>query len=211
MARMAKAVLAAGLVSLGLQTMARAHDAGAQPAPAAPAAATSPARAAPAAGMAAAAAAPRPAARRVDVASVDAIIGALYDVVSGPAGGRDWDRLRSLFAPDGRLGAIGGRSAGGFGLRGMTVEDYIVGAGRNFSQAGFFESEVARTTETFGQLVHVFSTYHARRAPTDAKPFLRGINSIQLYHDGARWYIVSLLWRAEDDKLGLPERYLKNR
>ncbi|QYF96038.1 hypothetical protein KY495_12125 [Massilia sp. PAMC28688] len=153
----------------------------------------------------------RPAARAVDVASVDAIVKALYDVVSGPAGGRDWDRLRSLFAADGRMGAIGARAAGGFGLRAMTVEDYIVMAGKNFSQSGFFESEVARSTDTFGQLVHVFSTYEARRSPADATPFMRGINSIQLYHDGQRWYVVSLLWRAEDDKLSLPERYRKNR
>ena len=203
MTRTAQAMVAVGLLCLGAQGMTQ--DRAGQPAQAAPATGV--------AALAGPASAPalHPAARAADVASVDAIIGALYEVVSGPAGGRDWDRLRSLFAADARLGAIGARAAGGFGLRAMTVEDYIAAAGRNFSQGGFFESEVARTTDTFGQLVQVFSTYHARRAPTDAKPFLRGINSIQLYHDGSRWYVVSLLWRAEDDKLSLPERYLQNR
>ncbi|MFS2016895.1 hypothetical protein ACEN88_09990 [Massilia sp. CT11-108] len=68
-----------------------------------------------------------------------------------------------------------------------------------------------RSTETFGQIVHVFSTYESRHARGDAEPFQRGINSIQLYHDGKRWWIVNLLWRAEDASLRLPERYLPRR
>jgi hypothetical protein len=152
-----------------------------------------------------------PAARPADVASVDAIMAALYEVVSGPAGKvRDWDRLRSLFVADGKMGAIGARPAGGFGHRSMSVEDYIVRTTKPFSEAGFFETEMARTSDSFGQLTHVFSTYEARKAPADAKPFMRGINSLQLYNDGTRWWIVSLLWRAEDDKLSLPEKYLKS-
>jgi hypothetical protein len=155
--------------------------------------------------------APAPAARPADVASVDAIMAALYEVVSGPAGKvRDWDRLRSLFVADGKMGAIGARPAGGFGHRAMSVEDYIVRTTKPFSEAGFFETEMARTSDNFGQLTHVFSTYEARKAPADAKPFMRGINSLQLYNDGTRWWIVSLLWRAEDDKLSLPEKYLKS-
>jgi len=129
----------------------------------------------------------------------------------GPAGAqRDWNRLRSLFAPDGRMAAVAARPAGGFGARTMTVDDYVARVTKPFSEAGFFETELARTTETFGQVAHVFSTYEARREP-GAKPFQRGINSIQLYHDGARWWITSLLWRGEDDKLALPARYLESR
>jgi hypothetical protein len=150
------------------------------------------------------------AARAADVASVDAIVAALYEVVSGPAGKvRDWNRLRSLFTADGKLGAIGARKEGGFGLRAMTVDDYIARTSKPFSEAGFFETELARRSEQFGQLTHVFSTYEARKAPGDATPFMRGVNSLQLFHDGTRWWIVSLLWRAEDDQLGLPDKYLK--
>lgn len=153
-----------------------------------------------------------PAARPVDVASVDAIMAALYDVVSGPAGKvRDWDRLRSLFVADGKMGVVGAKPGGGYGHRSMTVDDYIARATKPFSDMGFFETELARTTDTFGQVTHVFSTYEARKAPTDAKPFVRGINSLQLYNDGSRWWVISLLWRAEDDKLSLPEKYLKSR
>jgi hypothetical protein len=173
--------------------------------------ATPTAVAAPAAPAAPAAAAALPAARAADVASIDAIVAALYEVISGPAGAaRDWDRMRSLFAPDARMGAVGMRPDGSYPLRMMTPDDYITRNTKAFATMGFFESELARTTETFGQIAHVFSTYEARHAASDAKPFMRGINSIQLVHDGKRWYVLSLVWRAEDAKLTLPERYLRN-
>ncbi|MGH8853025.1 MAG: hypothetical protein ACREWI_01980 [Telluria sp.] len=172
-----------------------------QPAPAAPAA--PPAVAAPATPAA-------PAARPADVASIDAIVAALYDVISGPAGApRDWDRMRSLFAPEGRMAAVGMRPDGSYPMRTMAPDDYIVRNTKAFATSGFFETELARTTEVFGQVAHVFSTYEARHA-VDDKPFMRGVNSIQLVHDGKRWYVLSLVWRAEDAKLQLPERYLRN-
>jgi hypothetical protein len=150
-------------------------------------------------------------ARAADVQSVDGIVAALYDVISGAAGKpRDWDRMRSLFAPEGRLMAVGARPEGNYVLRGMGVEDYISRNSKAFATMGFFEREAARTTETFGQIVHVFSTYESRHAADDAKPFQRGINSIQLYHDGKRWWIVNVLWRGEDEHLSLPERYLRS-
>jgi hypothetical protein len=153
-----------------------------------------------------------PAARPADVATVDGIVAALYDVISGTAGQpRDWDRMRSLFAPEGRLMAVGARPEGVYGLRAMTVEDYIARNAKAFATMGFFEREAARSTETFGQIVHVFSTYESRHARGDAEPFQRGINSIQLYHDGKRWWIVNVLWRAEDASLRLPDRYLPKR
>ena len=167
--------------------------------------------AAPATSAAPAAPASNYQARSADVESVDGIVAALYDVISGPAGKpRDWDRMRSLFAPEGRLMAVGARPDGSFVLRGMGVEDYIARNTKAFASMGFFEREAARTTETFGQIVHVFSTYESRHAAGDAKPFQRGINSIQLYNDGKRWWVVNVLWRAEDERLPLPERYLSS-
>ena len=168
-----------------------------------------PAAPAPAVATRAATPAATPAARPADVATVDGIVAALYDVISGTAGQpRDWDRMRSLFAPEGRLMAVGARPEGVYVLRAMTVEDYIARNATAFATMGFFEREAARSTETFGQIVHVFSTYESRHARGDAEPFQRGINSIQLYHDGKRWWIVNVLWRAEDASLRLPERYL---
>ncbi|GAB3456813.1 hypothetical protein GCM10027321_10750 [Massilia terrae] len=145
-----------------------------------------------------------------DVASVDAIVAALYDVISGPAGQpRDWNRMRSLFAPEGGLRAVAQRPDGSIVTRHMSVEDYISRNSPAFEKMAFFEREAARSSEQFGQIVHVFSTYESRHEPK-GEPFQRGINSIQLYNDGQRWWIASVLWRGADDKLKLPERYLKN-
>ena len=151
--------------------------------------------------------------KEADGASVDSTIAALYDVISGPAGApRNWNRMRSLFAPDAKLMVVTpNREGGGFALRAMTVEDYISRNMSAFNTAGFYEREISRTTDSFGQLVHVFSTYELLRSPNDAKPFMRGINSIQLAHDGKRWWIANLVWRAEDSGLALPERYLQGR
>jgi hypothetical protein len=154
--------------------------------------------------------APAMAANASDVASIDGIVAALYDVISGPAGKpRDWNRMRSLFAPEGGLRAIGAKPDGTIVTRVMTVEDYITRNSPHFAAEAFYEREAARTTEVFGQIAHVFSTYESRHAAGGA-PFQRGINSIQLYNDGKRWWIVNLVWRGEDDKLKLPERYLTN-
>lgn len=166
---------------------------------------------------AAAPAAPTPtaaahAARPADVASVDAIIAALYDVISGPPGqARDWNRMHSLFMPEGRMMVVAPQKDGSFKPVVMQVDGYIARSGKLLVEQGFFEKEVARTAESFGQLAHVFSTYEARRGTPESAPFARGINSIQLYNDGQRWWITSLVWRSEDDKLKLPERYLQSR
>ncbi|MGO4475384.1 hypothetical protein AB4Z32_03935 [Massilia sp. 2TAF26] len=193
-------------VAVGGIYSAKAQTAATPATPAPPAAA-----AAPAAPATPAVPASNYQARSADVESVDGIVAALYDVISGPAGKpRDWDRMRSLFAPEGRLMAVGARPDGSFVLRGMGVEDYIARNTKAFASVGFFEREAARTTETFGQIVHVFSTYESRHAAGDAKPFQRGINSIQLYNDGKRWWVVNVLWRAEDERLPLPDRYLSS-
>ncbi|HSE37374.1 MAG TPA: hypothetical protein VLG74_08745 [Blastocatellia bacterium] len=150
-----------------------------------------------------------PAATPSDVASMDSIVVALYDVISGPAGKkRDWDRMRSLFIPGARLIPTGRRQSGEVGSRVLTVEDYITGSAKALEEGGFFEKEVSRRTELYGNIAHVFSTYESRRKSDDAKPFARGINSIQLMNDGKRWWIVTVFWQAEGPDNPLPEKYL---
>jgi hypothetical protein len=151
-----------------------------------------------------------PAANPADVATIDAAIAAVYDVISGPAGMRNWDRFRSLFAPGARLIANGVRPTGEVVSRVMTVDDYAQRNGPFFEKNGFFEREFARHTDAFGNIAQVFSTYESRHAKDDAKPFQRGINSIQLMNDGKRWWIVTIFWQAEDEKNPLPQKYLKS-
>jgi hypothetical protein len=142
---------------------------------------------------------------------MDAIIAAVYDVISGPAGKkRDWDRMRSLFLPGARLIPTGARPGGAYGSRVLMLNEYIERSSGFFEKEGFYEREVARVTEQFGQIAHAFSTYESRHAPEDAKPFQRGINSIQLMNDGKRWWVVTIFWQGEDEKTPLPEKYLKH-
>src|SRR6266849_5153937 len=152
-----------------------------------------------------------PAANPKDVESLDAIVAAVYDVISGPAGERDWDRFRSLFIPGARLIPTGPRPTGEVGSRVITVEDYVQRAGAAFEKQGFFEREVSRRLERFGNIAHIFSTYESRHAKDDAKPFQRGINSIQLMNDGKRWWVVTIFWQGEDEKNPLPAEYLRSR
>lgn len=145
-----------------------------------------------------------------DVASVDAIIAALYDVISGPAGAaRDWDRFRSLHVPEARLIPTGAsQETGEVGYQVWSVDEYIARAGPSLKQRGFFESEIGRVTEEFKSITHVFSTYQSRWTPEDSEPFQRGINSIQLFHDGDRWWIVNIFWRGVPGDEAIPDRYL---
>lgn len=149
-------------------------------------------------------------AQEKDVNSIDAILAALYGVISGPAGQkRNWDRMRTLFIPEGRLIATGIRPDGSSGKRVMSVEDYINSSGPYLEKNGFFESEIGRKTDRFGGVVQVFSTYESRKTLADPTPFMRGINSIQLWYDSKRWWIVNIFWQPETPQLPIPEEYLK--
>jgi len=153
---------------------------------------------------------PRPAARPADVASVDAILTALYDVISGPAGAkRDWNRFRSIMAPNARLMPTRVMPNGSATVAVWSADDYVNAAGAGLERSGFFEREIHRTTESYGNILHVFSTYESRRtADLSEKPFARGINSIQLLKDGARWWVVSIFWDAERPDNPIPAKYL---
>lgn len=153
------------------------------------------------------------AANPADVGSVDSIMRAVYDVISGEAGQkRDWDRFRSLFHKDARLIPTGKNSQTGmFVARTLTPEDYVTRSGPMLEKDGFFEIETARRIETFGNIAHVFSTYEARRSKADKKPFMRGINSFQLFNDGKRWWVLTIYWQAESPELPIPKKYLKSK
>ena len=76
---------------------------------------------------------------------------------------------------------------------------------------GFFEREIARTVETYGNIAHVFSTYETFHSMSEKKPFMRGINSFQLLNDGKRWWVLTIYWQAETPENPIPKKYLKSR
>ena len=147
-----------------------------------------------------------------DVESIDAIIAATYDVISGPAGKkRDWNRERSLFVPGARLiptATVPGKTDVDLAPLVLDVEGYIARVEPLFEKEGFYEKEIARRVEQFGRIAHVWSTYESRHDPSEPEPFMRGINSIQLFNDGKRWCILSIYWQHESKQHPLPQEYL---
>src|SRR5258708_4355010 len=157
-----------------------------------------------------------------DVESIDAIVTAAYNGISGPAGKkRDWDRERSLYFPGARLiptaikaadppshspsfaASTSGATRGSGVAREnvdlapqiLDIEGFIARAEPFFEENGFYEKEIARRTEQFGNIAHVWSIYESRHNEDDPEPFMRGINSIQLFNDGKRWWIVNIYWQ----------------
>src|SRR6266404_1184113 len=143
-----------------------------------------------------------------DVQSLDAIVAAIYDVISGPPGARDWNRFNSLFAKDARLIAVRMPKDGKPSLAVMTPKDYADKAGGYFLEHGFFEHELSRKTDSFGAMTHIYTTYESRETK-DGKPIDRGINSMEFFNDGQRWWCVEIYWDAERAGNPIPEKYLR--
>ena len=146
--------------------------------------------------------APRP----DDVGSIDGMIKAWYAVVNvSPGQAPEWARDRTLYMRDLRFVDVGiedGKPVPAI----MTHQDYVDRSDASMRK-GFFENEIHRVTQRFGPIAHVWSTYESRRTP--AGPVIaRGINSIELYWDGSRWWIANAIWTDESDRNPIPAEYL---
>ncbi|HEY4230228.1 MAG TPA: nuclear transport factor 2 family protein [Thermoanaerobaculia bacterium] len=145
-----------------------------------------------------------------DAVSIDAIIKALYESISGPAGApRQWERDRALHAPGALLIPMRPPSVTKDGLGAAEILD-IAGYEKSrapfFAANSFFEVEVARKEFHFGAMAHVLSVYEGRETP-DGRVIKRGINSIQMFHDGERWWVASIMWDNERDGVALPAEF----
>lgn len=144
-----------------------------------------------------------------NISTLDATINTLYSVISGDKGeARDWELFKHLFYPDAKLIPTGKNKDGETIARYMTPDDYIKTSGKWLFENGFHEVELNRKVDTFGNITQVFSTYESFRSKTDTKPFMRGINSIQLLNDGKRWWIVNIYWMQESKAFPIPSIYL---
>ncbi|MBQ5949434.1 hypothetical protein [Massilia sp. ST3] len=138
-----------------------------------------------------------------DGRSLAAVAPTLYDIVSGPAGAKkDWERMFKMFAP-GALVTPTSHGAGGFGAAPQTPRQFAALNERLFGQRGFYEREVAHQVSQFGHIAHVYSSYETRDRP-DGPVLRRGVNSLQLLHDGARWCVLSVTWDAETPAHPIP-------
>lgn len=143
-----------------------------------------------------------------DTRSVESTVLALYDVISGePGSARDWDRFKNLFKPEARLIPTRKDDQGNLTIKAMTPDEYVQLFSSRIS-TGFFERELSRKVEEYGTVIHVFSTYETKEKK-DGPVTNRGINSIQLFKDKDRYYVVNIFWCAESMGFALPDKYLK--
>jgi hypothetical protein len=148
---------------------------------------------------------PKP--RPEDVGSPDTIIRAMYECISGPAGERNWNRLRSLYLDGARLIPTGKRLEEEDSLQAMSIDDWIEDVKDYFAENDVYEMEIMNHMDRFGDIIQVFSTYEARDKPDGART-ARGIKSFQLLKHQGRWWIVTVAWVVESDDNPIPEEFL---
>ena len=144
---------------------------------------------------------------KYDLSTIDGTIEALYASISGEKGKqRDWVTFRNLFTEGAKLIPAGISPDGNFRYRYMSPEDYIQNSGPWLVENGFIEEEIHRETDRFDPIAHVFSTYTSRNT-AGGEIIDRGINSIQLFHDGDRWWVVNIYWTGEREGHPIPQEY----
>lgn len=143
------------------------------------------------------------------VKTLDNTIKTLYSVISGKKGeARDWKLFNYLFKSEAKLIPTGTNKQGAHIARYMTPKEYINTSGKWLVEIGFFEKEIARSIHKFGNIAQVFSTYEAYNHSNKTKPFMKGINSIQLLYDNNRWWIINIFWQQASKKHPIPKKFL---
>jgi len=148
-----------------------------------------------------------PAVDQADVSSIDAIVKALYASITFREGEKpNLEQLRSLFNPKAPFIRITPDA-----VNKMDLDSFISSFSERIktgAMKSFYEGEISRKTHDFGSIAQVFTTYNKGINKKDPKSMVRGINSIQLFHDGQRWWISSILWQDETENNPIPHKYL---
>jgi len=143
-----------------------------------------------------------------DVGSLDGIMKAFYEVISGPAGeSRQWSRDRTLYIPGVRFVSMSVNAKGEPVARVVDHQQFVDSTDGELTSKGFFEWEIHRETKRFGNIAHVFSTYESR-ITKEGPVIARGVNSIELYWDGKRWWIAGAIWDEERKDNPIPKDFL---
>lgn len=136
----------------------------------------------------------QPPEKEQDFSTLDSVIGAMYEAVSGPERGIDMALQRQVFSPDARLIRMGLGEDGKPWRKTMTINEYVEDAGEYLQSTDFYEYETGQQVVLCPPFAHVLSEYEAKGDPDSDDLILSGVNSIQCLHDGQRWWIYQLTW-----------------
>ncbi|WP_421791159.1 hypothetical protein [Hyphobacterium sp.] len=140
-----------------------------------------------------------------DETEIRSIVQAIYEMISGPPGPRDWSKQLDYFHPDCRQIRTGVDDNGQPWHLMMSLDEYRENTTPFFNVGGFYELELACEVRVFGNIAHAWSSYEAKTDLADPEPERRGINSIQLYKDASgKWRIIAMIWDNERDGVALP-------
>jgi hypothetical protein len=138
-----------------------------------------------------------------NLANLDEMVRATYELISGPVGLRDTAAIRQLFWPGARMTLIMHPDTGAPQARTLTVDYYLQIVARNSQQEAFYETPLAVEIRQFGGVAQVFSPYEIRNTP-DAAPVRRGTNAFQFVFHNGRWWNTDTLWDTETPTNPLP-------
>ena len=140
-----------------------------------------------------------------DRKEISAAVDEMYAMISGPKGPRDWSRQANCFHPEARQIRTSIDEHGRPVMKIMSLDDYSRDTTPYFAENDFYEIEIGRRIDLFGNIAHVWSAYEARRSPDDEEPERQGVNSIQLFRDADKgWRIISMIWDNAREDMELP-------
>jgi hypothetical protein len=143
-----------------------------------------------------------------NVATLDGIMKAYYDVVTVKKGEKvRYERDSLLHVAGAQVGWNQQGKDGKPHLKMVSLKEYHRMSDEHLEKNGFYEIEISRKVENFGSIYHVFSTYETRNT-YDGPIIGRGINSIELFFDGTRFWIITWVFDDERKDNPIPSEYL---
>ena len=142
-----------------------------------------------------------------DVSSIEAIVAASLESLSGPVGApRQWPRYLSLLDPHARLVSVTfDPKAGTPKTNRMSRDEYVRYANDYLVSAGFVDRKLGCVTSRYGNVATARCGFEGLE---QARRVERGVAIYQLYFDGKRWWILSVVWDQERPGNPIPAELL---
>ena len=129
----------------------------------------------------------------------------LYEVVSQPAGERDWESVRHFYHPRATMVRTGIGDDGRPFVLAMSFDEYIGNVAALLENVAFSEVEVCQDATVFGNVARVASIYAFEYRSGGDVRCGRGVNFFNFVNEGAGWKIMNIVWDNERDGVSLQQ------